>query len=172
MSSRLVWLSHANLFGVNSNYTILTSTFFSSNSGVYAKHEFPNVSHDPLLPCNLFKQDLDTIQILFSQTEQKYDNIRQLTNLHQHTMRSFHHLQTPKHHSSTNSRICLHLDMLSNKLFEPIKNIFTYYSSVERILKKGRAIYKVDSSLNSKCQVILKPIKLCYQIASLSWKLC
>lgn len=48
---------------------ILTSTFFSSNSGLYAKHEFPNVSHDPLLPCNLVKSNLDTYRYFSPQSK-------------------------------------------------------------------------------------------------------
>lgn len=46
-------MDEKNTKGVGAKYPRLTSTFFNSNSGLWAKHKFPNVSLGPLDPCNL-----------------------------------------------------------------------------------------------------------------------
>ena len=90
----------------------ITSTFLNSNSWLWAKHKFPNVSQGPLVPFNLFKKSsrpwekiLKYFYIYYSchvrfKTDHQNKN---LTDLHPSTKQSYHHHQALVCHSNTSS---------------------------------------------------------------------
>lgn len=94
----------------------ITSTFFNSNSELWAKHKFPNVSHGPLVPLNLFQAIVYncnkwickyfTIWLQDTGGNSKESIGKELTDLHPSIKHSYHHPQELACHSNTCSNTC------------------------------------------------------------------